>query len=364
MRSIAGPFLATLGATGAAVGIVGGAGELAGYALRLFSGYLADRTRGYWPLVFAGYLVNLAAVPLLAFASSWPVAGGLILAERTGKAIRGPARDVLLSYASHRVGRGWAFGLHGAMDQIGAVAGPLLLAGILARFSSYRDAFLSLAVPAVLALATLSLAARTYPHPAQLEAEPAVQPNSTGGLGAAYWTLVAGAALLAFGFTDFALVAFHWKKTALLADAAIPVLYAVAMAADGAGSLLLGWALDRPRGIRWLPVAALVSLTAPVLMFGAAHAAWAGVGLTLWAAGLGAAQTGVKATIARLIPKQRRGQAYGWYNALYGAAWFAGSALMGLLYDRSIAALIALAITAQLCAVPLLWRAARKAEAA
>jgi predicted MFS family arabinose efflux permease len=172
--------------------------------------------------------------------------------------------------------------------------------------------------------------------------------------------LTGGAALLAFGFTDFALVAFHWKKTALWSDAAIPLVYAVAMAADGVGGLALGWALDRRRGARWLVAAGAPALAAPWLMFGSSPA-MAGVGLMLWAAAVAAVQTGVKATIARVIPKQRRGAAYGWYNAVYGLAWFAGSAVMGLLYDRSMGWLIAVAFIAQAAALPLLWAAAARA---
>jgi hypothetical protein len=130
-RSITGPFLAILGASGAVVGIVAGFGELIGYALRLLSGYIADRTRQYWTLTIIGYFVNMGAVPLLAFAGRWEIAVVLIIAERVGKAIRTPARDAMLSHAATQIGRGWAFGVHEAMDQIGAVAGPLLLALIL-----------------------------------------------------------------------------------------------------------------------------------------------------------------------------------------------------------------------------------------
>ena len=127
-RSINGPFLGTLGASAAVVGIVSGAGELAGYLLRLFSGFAVDRTRAYWTLTIVGYTINLLAVPCMALAGHWGFAAALIIAERAGKAVRTPARDVMLSQASKIVGRGWGFGLHEFMDQLGAFMGPLLVA--------------------------------------------------------------------------------------------------------------------------------------------------------------------------------------------------------------------------------------------
>ena len=120
-RSVTGPFLAVLGASGTAVGLIAGLGELIGYSLRLASGYLADRTGRYWAITLVGYGLNLIAVPLLALAGRWEIAAALMICERVGKAIRTPARDAMLSHATHQVGHGWGFGLHEAMDQAGAV---------------------------------------------------------------------------------------------------------------------------------------------------------------------------------------------------------------------------------------------------
>jgi hypothetical protein len=135
-RSITGPFLGLLGASAAIVGAVAGAGELIGHALRLASGYFTDRSKKYWAIVLVGYSVNLLAVPLLALAGRWEVAALLIIMERLGKAIRAPARDVMLAHAAKAVGTGWGFGLHEAMDQIGALTGPLIVAITLATYKS------------------------------------------------------------------------------------------------------------------------------------------------------------------------------------------------------------------------------------
>ena len=128
-RSAVGPFLGMLGASAFAISVVSGGGELVGYGLRLWSGRLADRTHHYWAITFAGYALNLFAVPLLAFAGNWQVAAALVILERTGKALRTPARDAMLSYATKTTGRGWGFGLHEALDQVGATVGPLVLDG-------------------------------------------------------------------------------------------------------------------------------------------------------------------------------------------------------------------------------------------
>src|SRR6185437_8781008 len=132
-RAIIGPYLQTLGASGFEMGLVVGLGEMCAASLRYWSGRMADRTRAYWAIAICGYTVNLLAVPMLAFAGNWFWAGALVVAERTGKALRGPARDVLLSEATAEVGHGWGFGLHTAMDQTGAVLGPLWVALAVAR---------------------------------------------------------------------------------------------------------------------------------------------------------------------------------------------------------------------------------------
>src|SRR5512133_8309 len=130
-RSIIGPYLAMLGASAAAVAIVTGFGELLGYGLRVVSGRLSDRTGQFWPITIFSYVVQMSSVPLLALAGSWQVAALLIILERVGKAIRNPPRDVMLSHAAKEMGGyGWAFGLHEALDQFGALVGPLAVAGI------------------------------------------------------------------------------------------------------------------------------------------------------------------------------------------------------------------------------------------
>src|SRR6266699_2085686 len=227
-RSIIGPYLAVLGASAAAVGIVTGFGELLGYGLRLVSGRLSDQTGKYWPITIVGYIVQMSAVPLLALAGNWPVAALLIVLERVGKAIRNPPRDVMLSHAAKEMGYGWAFGVHEALDQSGALFGPLVVAAVLALRGQYRIAFAVLLVPALVTLSILLVARLSYPRPEEMEAHP---PDvRTTGLPRVFWVYLAGAVLVAAGFADFPLIAFHFQRSGTVSAPVVPVFYAVAMA--------------------------------------------------------------------------------------------------------------------------------------
>jgi MFS family permease len=350
-RSINGPFLGMLGASAAIIGIVSGAGELAGYLLRLFSGIAADRTRAYWTLTIAGYIVNLLAVPFMALAGHWGVAAALIIAERAGKAIRTPARDVMLSQASKIVGRGWGFGLHEFMDQLGAFLGPLLVALVLAQTHHYPRAYAVLAIPAGLALASLFTAIKFYPDPSRFE-EPKGGGIVTDGLPRAFWIYMAAAGLLAAGFVDFPLIAFHFSKTSLATPAEIPVFYSAAMGVEAITALVFGKLFDRV-GMPALILGVLFSAASgPLVFFGSFYAALGG--MALWGAGMGAQQSLLRAKIAELVPAERRGAAYGIFNTAYGILWFAGSSAIGILYGRSLDSAVIFAMATQLAAVPLL----------
>ncbi|HOU53614.1 MAG TPA: MFS transporter [Myxococcota bacterium] len=355
-RSITGPFLALLGASGTAVGIVAGLGELVGYGLRLASGYLADRTRRYWAMTLFGYGLNLLAVPLLALAGQWPLAAALIVLERTGKAIRNPPRDVMLSHATSRTGRGFGFGLHEAMDQIGAVLGPLGAALVVSLRGDYREAFAWMAVPALLALATLLLARVLYPVPRDLESHrPPLAPR---GLRRTYWVFLAGAALVAAGYADFPLIAYRMQREALAPEALIPGLYALAMAVDALAALLFGRLFDR-FGIPVLAGAVVLSaLFAPLVFLGSFPFVVAG--MVCWGIGMGAQESILRAAVADFAPADRRGTAYGLFNAAYGLAWFLGSALMGWFYDLSLPALVVFSVLVQGLAVPCFLAASRR----
>jgi MFS family permease len=350
-RSIAGPYLALLGASGTVVGIVAGFGELVGYGLRLVSGYLSDRTHRYWAITLVGYAINLLAVPFLALAGRWEIAAALLIAERVGKAIRNPSRDAMLSYATKETGRGWGFGLHEAMDQIGAIAGPVIVTIVIATQNNYPAAFASLAIPAVLALSVLLMARWLYPRPQDLE--PITSELKTQGFPRAYWIYLVAVALVAAGYVDFPLIAYHFEKTSSVPNTWIPLLYAIAMGVDAIAALLFGRWFDRV-GIPILMVVSLISaFFAPLVFLGGF--ALAVLGMAIWGIGMGAQESILRAAIAGMVSRERRGSAYGIFNTGFGVFWFLGSALMGVLYDVSLSALIIFSVAMQLAAVPLFF---------
>ena len=348
-RSILGPFLRDLGANAFHVGLIAGLGEMFAASLRLFSGRFADRTRAYWAITIFGYTVNLIAVPALAFVGSWQIAALLVILERTGKSLRGPARDVLLSHATSVVGHGWGFGLHAAFDQAGAVLGPLFVAAAVARTNHFGPAFLWLAIPALAALAAL-LVARSM-HPTQGAIEPAQirQP-----LPNVFWIYVAAAGLLACGVVDFPLLAYHFQNAELVRPATIPLLYAGAMAINGVAALLFGMLFDR-HGILVLSLGIVVSLFAlPLGFLGGPTSIIASV--VCWGAGMGAQDACLRSGISKIVSMNKRGAAFGAFSAVYGVMWFVGSATMGILYDHSVTALVTFGMVVQLAAAAMfLW---------
>ena len=363
-RAINGPYLALLGASATAVGLVAGLGELAGYGLRILSGLLSDRTRRHWAMTILGYAVNLGAVPLMALAGRWEVAAGLMLAERLGKALRVPARDAMLSHAAHSLGRGWAFALHEALDQVGALLGPLIVTAVLALRGSYASAYAALAVPAGLALAVLLAARLLHPRPQDMEPDMQPAPDRTAlrSLPPRFWQYALAAGLVGAAFADFPLIAFHLKSRSLLADQHIPLLYAGAMGVDALAALAFGRWYDRI-GLRALAAAVAVSAFAAPLAF-ASSAPLCVAGMALWGLGMGAQESVLRAAVADLVPAGRRATGYGVFNTVFGMAWFAGSALMGLLYGLSPMALAGFSVAGQLAALPVLLRLAGQEDAA
>lgn len=346
-HSVIGPLLKDLGASATQVGIIAGLGEMIAASLRYFSGRLADRTRAYWTITTLGYFLNLVVVPGLAFAGSWQAAALLVIAERTGKSLRGPARDVLLSEATEVVGHGKGFGLHTAMDQTGAVLGPLLVATSVARTHHFGPAFLWLALPAVGAFVALLFARMVRPNKGT---PPPPAPKETN-LPRVFWVYVAAAGLLALGFVDFPLLAYHFQKTALTEPAVIPLLYAGAMGVNGLTALVFGRLFDR-FGIVIIAVGILVSLLAlPFGFLGGTTGMY--ISVACWATGLGAQQATLRSGISQVVSMNKRGTAFGAFNAAYGVLWFAGSVTMGLLYDHSLITLVVFGIVAQLCAAGL-----------
>ncbi|MBO3842886.1 MAG: MFS transporter [Candidatus Brockarchaeota archaeon] len=327
-----------LGAPVAVLGVVTGLGDFVGYGFRLVSGRLADVTRRYWTITFLGYFVNLVAIPLLAFAGDWQLAALLVVVERLGKAIRTPSRDLIISVAAKDAWRGKAFGVHEALDQIGAVAGPLIASLILLRYNQYSLVFLSFGLPAALAMLTLYATYRLY---GKLEMASATSGRAgSARLSRTYWIYVAAVALSTVGFMHVAFILY--RAHGVFADWFIPLLYLLAQAIDAFSGLLFGTLYDRI-GLKVVafgfPLTALVpivalhptqyTLVASALLFGTV---------------LGMQETIQRAAVADLASVEMRGSAYGIFNAAFGFAWLAGGAIVGLLYELDFKLIIAYSV--------------------
>ena len=348
--SINGQFLGMLGASAAAIGIIAGVGEFLGYSLRFVAGYVSDRTGKYWLVTFVGYSVNLLAVPALALAGNWQVAAVLMVMERVGRALRKPPVEAMLSYTTGTLGKGWVYAVNNALDQAGATIGPLLMALVLLLEGNYRTGYAVLLVSALLALATLTLARLFFPNPSHLEAGPTATAKA---FTKSYWFYMLGGACIAAGLVSFELIAYHFSRTGAVTAEWIPLLFALAMATDGAAGLIFGKLFDRIGMPAVLVAFLLSSLFAPFVFLG--NFPLAIFGMVLWGIGFGAQDTLLKALIAGILPEGRRNLAFGLFYTGYGGGWLVGSVTTGLLYEQSLLLLVAFSIAGQLASLPLFF---------
>jgi MFS family permease len=358
-RSVSGPFLFTLGASAFMVAFIAGFGEFLGYAIRIGTGYLADKSRQYWAFVIAGYLM-IGAIPLLVLAGSWEIAAFLLILERIGKAIRSPAKDAMLSHVTSAVGRGWGFGLQEALDQVGAVAGPLLFVLALAAGGTYRGGFALLAIPFVLLIIVLIIAWRSMPDPAGFEETVRTGPTEPEQEYGRWQLRLYGffTALTMAGFIVFPLLAFHFKAFAIVPDADIPAFYAIAMAVDALVALVTGKAYDK-YGVVVLMTMPVLGLAIPLVAFSHSYL-YALLGSVLWGASMGMQEAILRAAVADFTPAGGRGFAYGVFNTIYGGAWFAGSVVIGVLYTINVLYAAAFMFLMQAAAIPVLWKLVRE----
>lgn len=351
-RSIIGPFLSSLGASGLEVSLVAGGGELLGYALRYGAGRAADRTRRYWTITFAGYALQMSVVPLIAIAGNWPLAAVFVIAERVGRATRNPARDAMTAHAAQRLGGGWAFGLREALDSGGAMVGPLVVTVVLVLGGNDRLVFALLSVPAALTLVSLVFTWRQFPDPSELEVTEEPTARAREPLSPVFWIYLGAMGLIAIGYADWPLIALHVSQSDLIRPSLSPVLYAAAMAAEGVAALLLGRLFDRIGVVVVAGITVVTAAYAPLIFLGTLPLVV--LGAVAWGLGMAAQESVIKAVITVVVPVDRRASAFGLFDTGFGVAWFAGSLLLGLLYDTSLVALAIVSAAVQLAALPLL----------
>src|SRR3989339_1309408 len=353
-RSIYGSFLGLIGASALVVSFISGLGEFIGQAFRLVTGPIADKSKKYWLMMFVGYALNLLVIPLLMFVdfSNWEIAIILILLERVGKGIRAPAKSALTSFTASHLGAGKSFAIQEAMDQFGAFLGPIFVFVVLSlnkgsELDVYQLAFGLLGIFAILTLIILAISRYKYPHPDELETTKSKQ--SIRGNKAFKFYMIA-VALIAFGFIDYPVLAFHMSDQSLIDITYIPLLYALAMGVDAIAALIFGHYFDK-KGIVSLIWAIAITLFMAPIFFLSTSLTGIIIGVILWGIGMGAQESILKAVVSTMVSKEKRATAYGIFYTVFGSAWFIGSLLIGVFYEINVLFVVLFSTTVELLAV-------------
>lgn len=374
--SIRGAYLSLLGASAATIGFISGLGELIGYSMRYVFGKLTDRSKKYWGMTIAGYVLDIAAVPLLALVGEhgWVAACALLVVQRMGKAIKKPAKDTIMSFAASQEGVGKSFGIQEVLDQIGAFLGPVLLYLVMlfktdgTTFEVYAACFAVLAIPGAITLVLLIITRCKFPNPEHFEPEP--KEFVPFKMKKEFILYIAGISLFAFGFIDYSIIIMHVSRTyshlasglsetmSLVSTGTLPLLYAGAMLVDAVAALFFGLMYDK-KGVKALVWSTVISAPFAVFVFASDSVPMLLLGIALWGVGMGAQESILKAAVTSMVPKASRATGYGIFECSFGAFWFLGSWLLGVLYDVSIPAMIAVSVAAQLAAIPLYIASAR-----
>ena len=368
--SIRGAYMSLLGASAGAIGFVSGLGELIGYSMRYVFGKLTDKTKRYWLMTIAGYVLDVLAVPALALVGEhgWIAACGLLIIQRMGKAIKKPAKDTIMSFAASQEGLGKSFGIQEVLDQIGAFLGPVLLYIVMlfktegSTFEIYSRCFAVLAVPGAITILLLLITKYKFPNPENFE--PEEKRFTPFKVKKEFIFYIAGISLFAFGFIDYSIIIMHVSKTytnisaqltetsSLVNSGTLPLLYAGAMLVDAVAALVFGLMYDK-KGVKALAWSTVISAPFAILVFGTKSTSALLLGIALWGVGMGAQESILKAAVTKMVPKSSRATGYGVFECSFGVFWFLGSWLLGVLYDISIPAMIAVSVVSQLAAIPL-----------
>ena len=368
--SIRGAYMSLLGASAGAIGFVSGLGELIGYSMRYVFGKLTDKTKRYWFMTIAGYVLDVLAVPALALVGEhgWIAACGLLIIQRMGKAIKKPAKDTIMSFAASQEGVGKSFGIQEVLDQIGAFLGPVLLYVVMlfktegSTFEIYSRCFAVLAVPGAITILLLLITKYKFPNPENFE--PEEKRFTPFKVKKEFIFYIAGISLFAFGFIDYSIIIMHVSKTytnisaqltetsSLVNSGTLPLLYAGAMLVDAVAALVFGLMYDK-KGVKALAWSTVISAPFAILVFGTKSTSALLLGIALWGVGMGAQESILKAAVTKIVPKSSRATGYGVFECSFGVFWFLGSWLLGVLYDISIPAMITVSVVSQLAAIPL-----------
>lgn len=312
-----------------ALGFIEGVAEAAGSLLKLFGGVLSDRTRTTKAWVVGGYSVAAVLRPMFAFAGSWPVVLVLRFADRAAKGIRAAPRDALLAHAISDDRRGLAFGLHRAMDNAGAVIGPLLAAVLLAVDVPIRNVFLWSALGGAGAVA-FALALREPEQP-PMSAGPGIS-WSWGDLPYAFRRYLAVLALFTLGNSSNMFLLLRAKDLGL-ADSQVPLLWALVAFVAAVFATPLSSLSDRVGRVRLIVVGWLVYAGFYLALGLNGDPAMLWPLFTVYGLFMAFTEGAEKALVADLAPAHARGTAFGWFHLISGIMLLPASILFGTLWQ-------------------------------
>ncbi len=323
-----------LGANASFIGAIEGVAESTASLLKVASGWWSDKVRKRKPLVVIGYGIATVVRPFVALAQTAGVVLAIRLADRVGKGIRTAPRDALLADSTDEESRGRAFGFHASMDNAGAVVGPLIAFALIKYFDlSLRAVFWLAAIPGVLAFVVLVVAVKEVQVTGRSKKD-AADLSQPGTLGRNFWAYLLVVFLFTLSNSTDAFLLLRSNQLGV-AVALAPILWALLNAVKATLGTWGGAMSDR-FGRKPLMISGWLLYAAIYFGFARATAAW-----HAWAliAGYGvfyALTEGTeKALVSDLVPREKRGSAFGWFNLAVGIGALPASLIFGAIWDRA-----------------------------
>jgi MFS family permease len=325
-------FTGTLGGSPALLGLVDGLAEGISSGLRWISGALSDRFRRRKPFVFWGYTISAFSKPVMglaAFVMGWPMFLVGRCSDRLGKSIRTSARDALIADSTAAESRGFAFGLHRAMDTCGAILGPAVALLLLRNYPRVPAwIFFVAVIPGLVSALLVILFVRDMPH----EPGKGELPSIWQSFPKAFWLLIVANALFSLGNSSDAFLILRSSEIGLttaqviLAFMIYNVMYASAATPLGRLSDIIG---RKPVVVcGWI-------VYAIVYMGFATVSLRAGPWVLMGVYGLYQALTeGVtKAMVSDVVAAQQRAGAIGLFYTVSGFGQLIASLIAGMTWD-------------------------------
>lgn len=331
----------TLGASPLFIGLIEGFSESVASILKLFSGYLSDRFHRRKLPVFLGYSLAAVVRPLLAFVTSWPQVLAVRMTDRVGKGIRGAPRDALLAASVPREKRGLAFGFNRAADHLGAVIGPVVAFLLLSYIASdqdsptareYQQVFLFASIPVVIGIILIMFFVHEETKPVK-EFETAPIKFSIKEFDGNFKRFLAVIALFTLSNSTDAFLLLRAQQAGI-SPPMLPILWMVLHFSKVITSLIGGDLSDKV-GRKKLIVSGWIVYALVYAGFAFVDSAWQAWALfIIYGAYFGLVEGAEKALVADLVPDDKRGTAYGFYNLAFGITVFPASLLFGFLWTE------------------------------